>query len=126
MNEISVSIKKLKTENKNLKKIKEEFEKRYKEDCAIRFGQEIDLDRVVQVGETEAVKKLKKNLDLTERACLAKIRKAEDELLKSRKRLQESVAKNTNLLNKITDLGNQKFDLQKKIDTTKKQVFVIC
>lgn len=101
------------------KKSKEELDENFK----LKFGEVVDLDILETLKETQRVKDLKKEFKETEAACKKRIEDSNAALLKARDQLLEYKRKNTEILKRITTLGNNQIKLNRTLDNTNKQIF---
>ena len=87
------------------------------------FGEAVDLDILESLKETQRLKELRKECQETETACKRKVCDARAALQKARDQLLDLKRKNTEILKRITTLGNNQIKLNPTLDNTNKQIF---
>lgn len=90
----------------------------------LRFGNLVDLDNLEISGPSNTVLELQNKFSKTEKKCIKSIEEADAELEKTQRDLTQSIKNNTNLLNLIRQLGEEQLDLNRKLDSTNKAIFV--
>ena len=90
----------------------------------LRFGNIVDLDNLEVSGPSNVVLELKNKYQKTEKRCIKNIEEADAELEKTQRELTQAIKNNTNLLNLIRQLGEEQLDLNRKLDSTNKAIFV--
>jgi hypothetical protein len=113
-----------KKEIKENEKVRSEREKEYNERQMLRFGNLVDLDNLEVSGPSAIVLDLQNKFHKTEKKCIHMIEEADGELEKTQRDLTQSIKNNTNLLNLIRQLGEEQLDLNRKLDSTNKAIFV--
>lgn len=106
------------------KKIRNEKEREYNERQMLRFGNLIDLDSLEVSGPSQAVLDKKLEFERTEKKTIRDEEEKEAELAQIQRELTENIHKNTELLNMIREEGEHQLELNKKLDSTNKAIFV--
>jgi len=78
-----------------------------KENYQLKFGEEINLEILDGLEETHKLKELKKEFAKEEKESIRKIEEAKKQMNSTKQKLLELKRENTNIINKITGLGNQ-------------------
>merc|ERR1711976_104375 len=94
-----------------------------KENYQLKFGEEINLEILDGLEPTHKLKELKKEFAKEEKESIRKIEEAKKQMNSTKQKLLELKRENTNIINKITGLGNQQMSLNKTLDSTNKQIF---
>lgn len=90
----------------------------------LRFGNLVDLDSLEVSGPSHIVLELQNKFLKTEKRCHKDKEDAEADFEATQKELTKCVNRNTGLLNLIRSLGEEQLDLNRKLDSTNKQIFV--
>ena len=90
----------------------------------LRFGNLVDLDNLEVSGPSALVLDLQNKFHKTEKKCIHMIEDADGDLEKTQRDLTQAIRNNTNLLNLIRQLGEEQLDLNRKLDSTNKAIFV--
>jgi hypothetical protein len=106
------------------KKARNDKEREYNERQMLRFGNLIDLDSLEVSGPSQAVLDKQMEYQRVEKKCIRDIEEKEAELQKTQRELTECVQKNTDLLEMIRREGEKQLELNKKLDSTNKAIFV--
>lgn len=94
-----------------------------KENFQLKFGEVIDLKILDAMKQTRRLKELKEDLKETEKKSGKRIEEANLTIEQTKKELYEVKRKNTEIIKKITALGNTQLKLNKTLDTTNKHIF---
>lgn len=90
----------------------------------LRFGNLIDLDSLEVSGPSQAVLDKQQEYQQCEKKCIRDIEDKEAEFQKIQRELTETIQKNTDLLDMIRKEGENQQDLNRKLDSTNKAIFV--
>lgn len=108
----------------NLKEQKfTELNKKYEEKHILKFGDIIDLKVLDALQPTKQVLEMREKFKLEEKDAIKRIEKAKLDLLDKKKELLKAKKQNTNIIKDITELGEKQMNLNKKLDSTNKQLF---
>jgi hypothetical protein len=114
----------MKREINSNRKVMNEKEREYKERQMLRFGNLIDLDSLEVSGPSQAVLDKQLEYQKTEKKCIRDIEEKEAEFQKIQRELTACINQNTALLNMIRLEGEHQLDLNRKLDSTNKAIFV--
>ena len=113
-----------KKEIKENEKVRSAKEREYNERQMLRFGNLVDLDNLEISGPSNVVLELQNKFYKTEKKCIKSIEDSDAELENTQRDLTGAIKNNTNLLNLIRQLGEEQLDLNRKLDSTNKAIFV--
>lgn len=112
--------------NQELQMLKEawiEADNELKENYQLKFGKVIQLEILDGMEATHKLKELRKEYAKEEKESIKKVEEAKKQMLNTKQKLLELKRENTNIINKITGLGNRQLSLTKTLDSTNKQIF---
>jgi len=98
---------------------KDELDENFK----LKFGQYVNLEILISLKETKRLKELKREYREVDKAANKRIDDARVSLSKTQEELVDLKRKNTDILKRITWLGNAQIKLNKTLDNTNKQIF---
>lgn len=101
------------------KQAKEELDENFK----LKFGEYVNLDILNSLKETKKLKEMKREYKEVDNSSTKRIEDAKNSLAKTQEELVELKRKNTEILKRITLLGNAQIRLNKTLDNTNKQIF---
>ena len=99
-------------------------EKEYEEKQLLKFGDIIDLKILEALEPTRDLLDTRARYKMEEKEASRRIEQVKQSLQERKKQLLNAKKQNTRIISEITELGEKQMQLNKKLDSTNKQLFV--